>query len=53
MKRICELPELVYFEIEERHIRNQRARVVNSMTVLEFDADAKIRHLTVYLQQPR
>jgi hypothetical protein len=44
---------LVYFEIEERHGRNQRAHIVNSMTVFEFDADAKIRHLTVYLQQPR
>jgi hypothetical protein len=44
---------LVYFEIEERHVRNQRAHIVNSMTVFEFDADAKIRHMTVYLQQPR
>lgn len=50
VKRISELLEPVYFEIEERHIRNQRAHVVNSMTVFEFDADAKIRHLTVYLQ---
>ena len=53
VKRISELPGLVYFEIEERHVRNQRAHIVNSMTVFEFDADAKIRHLTVYLQQPR
>lgn len=53
VKRITELPGLVYFEIEERHVRNQRAHIVNSMTVFEFDADAKIRHLTVYLQQPR
>lgn len=53
VKRISELPELVYFEIEERHFTNQRAHVVNSMTVFEFDPDAKIRHLTVDLQQPR
>jgi hypothetical protein len=53
VKRMSELPELVYFEIEERHVRNQRAHLVNSMTVFEFDADAKIRRLTVYLQQPR
>ena len=52
VKRISELPGLVYFEIEERHVRNRRAHIVNSMTVFEFDADAKIRHLTVYLQQP-
>jgi hypothetical protein len=53
VKRISELPGLVYFEIEERHIRNQRAHVVNSMTVFEFDDHAKIRHLSVYLQQPQ
>lgn len=53
VKRISEVPGLVYFEIEERHVRNQRAHIVNSMTVFEFDADAKIRHLTVYLQRPR
>jgi hypothetical protein len=40
VKRISELPDLVYFEIEERHVRNQRAHIVNSMTVFEFDADA-------------
>ena len=51
--RISELPGLVYFEIEERHIRNQRAHVVNSMTVFEFDDHAKIRYLSVYLQQPQ
>lgn len=50
--RTSELPELVYFEIDERHITYRRGHVVNSMTVFEFDADAKIRHLTVYLQQP-
>ena len=50
VKRISERPKLVYFEIEGRHVR---AHVVNSITVFEFDADAKIRRLTVYLQQPR
>jgi hypothetical protein len=53
VKRISELRGLVYFEIEERHIRHQRAHIVNSMTVFEFDADAKISRLTVYLQQPQ
>jgi hypothetical protein len=53
VKRMSELDDLVYFEIEERHVRNQRAHIVNSMTVFEFDADAKIRRLAVYLQQAR
>jgi hypothetical protein len=29
----------VYFEIEERHVRHQRAHVVNSMTVVFNLAD--------------
>ena len=53
VRRISELPGLVYFEIEERHFRGADVHVVNSMTVFEFDEDGKIRHLDVYLQQPR
>ncbi len=49
--RISELPGLVYFEIEERHFSGQKVTVVNSMTVFEFDAHAKVRRLSVYLQQ--
>jgi len=45
VKRISEPPDLVCVEIEERHVRNQRAHIVNSTTVFEFefefDADAK------------
>jgi hypothetical protein len=52
-RRITELRSLVYFEIEERHYRGGKVHVVNSLTVFEFDADGKIRHLNVYLQQPR
>lgn len=51
VRRISELPDLVYFEIEERHFRGGRVGVVNSMTVFAFDGDARIRHLAVYLQQ--
>jgi hypothetical protein len=51
VRRISELPGLVYFEIEERHFRGGDVHVVNSMTVFEFDEDGKIRHLDVYLQQ--
>ena len=53
VKRITELPGLVYFEVEERHFRGDKVHVVNSLTVFEFNADGKIRHLNVYLQQAR
>lgn len=53
VRRISEMPGLVYFEIEERHVRGGNVNVVNSMTVFEFDEDGRIRHLAVYLQQPR
>jgi hypothetical protein len=53
VRRISELPGLVYYEIEERHTRGDDVHVVSSLTVFEFDDDAKIRHLDVYLQQPR
>jgi hypothetical protein len=53
VRRISELPGLVYFEIEERHFHDDDVNVVNSMTVFEFDEDNKICHLDVYLQQPR
>jgi hypothetical protein len=53
MRRVSELPRLVYFEIEERHFRGDAAHAVNSLTVFEFNEDGKIRHLDVYLQQTR
>ncbi len=53
VRRVSELDRLAYFEIEERHFRGGHAHVVNSMTVFEFDEGGKIRHLDVYLQQPR
>jgi hypothetical protein len=51
VKRISELPPLVYYEIEERHRRGEAVNTVNSLTVFEFDGQARIRHLAVYLQQ--
>ena len=51
--RVSESENLVYYEIEERHQRGANVSVVNSLTVFEFGDDAKIRRLTVYLQQPR
>jgi hypothetical protein len=51
VRRMSELPALVYFEVEERHFVGDNTHVVNSLTVFEFDTDAKICHLDVYLQQ--
>ncbi len=53
VRRISEVDPLVYFEIEERHFRAGTVHVVNSMTVFEFNDNAKICHLDVYLQQAR
>jgi hypothetical protein len=51
VQRVSELADLVYFAAEERHFRGQETTVVNSLSVFEFDADDKIRRLSVYLQQ--
>lgn len=53
IRRISELPGLVYFEIEERHHRGGNVNAVNSMTVFQFDHDGSICRLDVYLQKPR
>ena len=53
LRRISELPGLVYLELEERHTRNGGFAVVNSLSVYEFNDEGKIKHLDVYLQQPR
>jgi hypothetical protein len=50
LRRITEVGNLVFFEIEEHHTRDGEVAVVNSMNVYEFDDDGKIRHLDVYLQ---
>ena len=51
--RVSELPDLVYYEVEERHHLTGGVRVVNSLTVFHFDPASKIRHLDVYLRQAR
>jgi hypothetical protein len=53
VRRISEVAPLVYFEVEERHIRGDMTDVVNSMTVFEFNEADRIRRLDVYLQQRR
>lgn len=51
VRRISELPQRVYFEIEERHQYGDSFVVVNSMTVFEFNVEGKIGHIDVFLQQ--
>jgi hypothetical protein len=51
VRRITEASPLVYFEIEERHFRGDDVTTVNTLTVFEFNDDAKIRRIAVYLQQ--
>ena len=53
VRRVSELPGLVYYEVEERHFRGAKVGVVHSMTVFAFDEGGRIRHLAVYLQQPQ
>jgi hypothetical protein len=53
VKQITELPNMVYFEIEERHRHDVGVILVNSLTVFEFDDRARIRNIRVYLQQAR
>ncbi|MBX7433931.1 hypothetical protein JDV09_17700 [Mycobacterium sp. Y57] len=50
VRRISELANRVYFEVEERHLYGEDWLVVNSMSVFEFNEDGKVRHLDVYLQ---
>jgi hypothetical protein len=52
VRRISELKQRVYFEVEERHQIGDTKLVVNSMNVFEFDEDGKVCHLDVFLQQP-
>jgi len=54
IRRVSELPGLVYLEVEEHHTRpGGKLDIVNSLSVYEFNDARKIRHLDVYLQQPR
>lgn len=53
VRRISEVANLVYLEIEERHyFGGHSPHVVNSMTVFQFDDDEKIVHVDVFVQQP-
>ncbi|MGV0812754.1 hypothetical protein ABQF34_12410 [Mycolicibacterium boenickei] len=49
-KRVSEVDGVVFLELEERTKMGDFESVVNSVSVYEFTADDKIRHLDVYLQ---
>jgi len=49
-KRIHEHDNVVYLELEERNTYEGETTVVNSVSVYEFNAQGKLRHLDVYLQ---
>ena len=49
-KRVSEIGGVVFLELEERSRIGDFESVVNSMSVYEFTADDKIRHIDVYLQ---
>jgi hypothetical protein len=51
-KRITERPGVVFLELEERTRMGDFSAAVNSLSVYEFNAAGKIRHLDIYLQMP-
>lgn len=50
LRRITETPCAVFLELEERSRIGEFSNVVNSLSVYEFSAAGKIRHLDLYLQ---
>lgn len=49
-KRVSEVDGVVFLELEEHTKMGDFESVVNSISVYEFTADDKIRHIDVYLQ---
>jgi hypothetical protein len=49
-KRISEQDGVVFLELEERSRVGGHASAVNSISVYEFNAAGKLRHLDIYLQ---
>ncbi len=50
VRRVTQCANLVFYEIEERHIKDGKVNVVNSMNVYEFNDEGKVRRLDVYIQ---
>lgn len=49
-KRVSEVDNVVFLELEERIGLGDEQNAVNSVSVFEFNEAGKIRHLDVYLQ---
>ncbi|BBY37979.1 hypothetical protein MMAN_21130 [Mycobacterium mantenii] len=49
-RRITEVSDLVFLELEERNKLGDFTNVVNSLSVYEFTDAGKIRHIDLYLQ---
>jgi hypothetical protein len=49
-KRVSECGNVVFLELEERVGSGAEQTAVNSVSVFQFDAAGKIRHLDIYLQ---
>ena len=50
LKRITEHDGVVFLELEERSGVGEHRSVVNSVSVYEFNAAGKLKHLDIYLQ---
>jgi hypothetical protein len=49
-KRVTEHDNVVFLELEERSRMGPHSSVVNSVSVYEFNAAGKLKHLDIYLQ---
>ena len=50
LRRISELPGLVFLELQETNTTEEKTTVVNSLSVYAFNDAGKIHHLDIYLQ---
>jgi hypothetical protein len=51
-KRVTEYDNVVVLELEERVKTAGEWSAVNTVSIYEFNADGKLRHLDVYIQSP-
>jgi hypothetical protein len=49
LRRITEVPGLVFLELEERNTRDGVTDVSNTVTIYEFNQDDELRKLHVYV----
>jgi hypothetical protein len=49
LRRITEVPGLVYLELEERNSRNSVTDIANTVTIYKFNEAGKLSNLDVYV----